>query len=535
VNHHFIASLSTAQVVAENRTRFLSDFVDFRATASSSSDEPQAVLLSLSGNRWGAERMARNLAAQGIEIGRVAPGASACGARLEDGGFLVRLDQPAGRLARTLLEATTDLPAEFMVEQERRRAEGLGHELYDVTAWSLPLMNNVAATTCRRSPALATEPVEPEVPIERVTTEDGATFGYVIPWTDAGQARLVAALGQAGVAMRTSEAPFRIGGRSFPRGSVVVRRHGASDDLDALINRLAAESGARFEGMETSWVDEGPNPGSANFLPVREPRVAMMWGAGTDPTSAGATRYVLERRYNIPVAVIRAETIGRAQLGAYDVLILPEQGYGGFAGELGSSGTEAIREFVSEGGVVVGLGDATRWMASSDAGLIPAQRERAADTPRDSGAGSGPLVDGTVLANEAELDVLEAEAGAMPESSPGALVSVVANPDAWMSAGYTGGASALVMGSDIYAPVAMGDAMTALRFAARDDLLAGGYLWEEYADQLALKPFVLTTSQGAGQVVAITQSPTTRAYLEGLDLLLLNAVLLGPAHSRALR
>ncbi|WP_291841976.1 M14 metallopeptidase family protein [Maricaulis sp.] len=535
VNHHFVASLSTAQVVAENRERFLTDFVEFRASAAASADDPQAMIFSISGNRWGAERMARNLAAQGIEVGRVAPGASACGARFAEGGFLVRFDQPAGRLARTLMEPTTDLPADFMAEQERRRAEGLGHELYDVTAWSLPLMNNVDATTCRRSPSITTEPVEPEMPIERVTTADSAAWGYVIPWSDAGQARLVAALGQAGIAMRTSGEPFRIGERRFPSGSVVVPRHGAPADLDALINRLAAESGARFEGMASSWVDDGPNPGSANFLALRAPRVAMLWDEGTDPTSAGSTRYVLERRYNIPVSVIRTGTVGRARLDLYDVLILPEQGYGGLSGALGNSGESAIRDFVSEGGVVVGLGDATRWLASSDVGLIPAQRERAADTPRDGSAGTGPVVDGTVLANVGELRVLEAEAGALPDSSPGALVQVTANPDAWMASGYGRGAAALVTGSDIYAPVSLDDATTALRFAPRDDLIAGGYLWDEYADQLALKPFVLSTSHGSGQVVAITQSPTTRAYLEGLDLLLLNAVLLGPAHSRALR
>lgn len=535
VNHHFVASLSTAQVVAENRERFLNDFVSFRASASTSADDPQAMLLSLSGNRWGAERMARNLAAQGIEVGRVEPGTSACGTRLDDGGFLVRFDQPAGRLARTLLEATTDLPADFMVEQERRRADGLGHELYDVTAWSLPLMNNVDSATCRRSPTLATEAVDPEMPIERVTTQHSAEWGYVIAWTDAGQARFVAALAHAGVAMRTTDLAFRIGDRNFPRGSVVVPRHGAPDDLDALMNRLAAESGARFEGMATSWVDEGPNPGSSNFLALRAPRVAMLWDAGTDPTSAGATRYVLERRHDIPVSVIRTRSVGRAQLDNYDVLIVPEQGYGGLSSTLGSSGARAISEFVREGGVLVGLGDATRWLASADVGLIPAQRERAADTPRDGAAASGQVVDGSVLANEAELRVLEATAGSMPESSPGALVNVVANPNAWMASGYDGGAAALVTGSDIYAPVAMDDATTALRFDERDALLAGGYLWEEYADQLALKPFVLSTSQGAGQVVAITQSPTTRAYLEGLDLLLLNAILLGPAHSRALR
>jgi hypothetical protein len=74
VDRHFIASLSTAQVVAENRTRFLRDFVAFRDSASTSADAPQAVLLDIASNRWGAERMARNLAAQDIAVSRLTPG-----------------------------------------------------------------------------------------------------------------------------------------------------------------------------------------------------------------------------------------------------------------------------------------------------------------------------------------------------------------------------------------------------------------------------------------------------------------------------
>lgn len=535
VNRHFVASLSTAQVVAENRERFLRDFLAFRSSAASSGDAPQAVLLDIASNRWGAERMARNLAAQDIEVSRLAPGASACGSRFEEGAFLVRFDQPSGRLARTLLEATTELPAAFMREQERRRAEGLGHELYDVTAWSLPLMADVRAVECRRTPAVDAEPVNAEMPIERgIGGDREASWGYVIPWSDAGQAGLVAALAQEGVPMRTTNVPFRIGDVTYPRGSVVVPRHSAPDNLDSLITRLSAEIGARYDGMASSWVDDGPNPGSDNFHPVREPRVAMLWDDGVDPTSAGATRFVLERRYGIPVAVIRTGSIGRAELSGYDVLILPEQRYGQLGAELGSAGRSAIQDFARDGGVVVGLGSATRWLADSEVAMMPAQRERAADSPREASA-TGEVVDGTTLANREELRASETASGAMPDSSPGALVRVEANPNVWMSAGYDDGAFALVTGSDIYAPVEMDDADTALRFTDADTLVAGGYLWADYAEQLAFKPFVLSRRYGDGMVVAFTQSPTTRAYLEGLDLLLLNAVILGPSRSRAFR
>ncbi|MHA6288746.1 M14 family metallopeptidase [Maricaulis sp. CAU 1757] len=534
VDHHFVASLSTAQVVAENKARFLSDFVAIRGSAGAV-DGPQAALLDLASNRWGAERMARNLAAQGIEVGRTRTGISACGQDFPDGALLVRYDQPAGRLARTLLEPTTSLPADFLAEQERRREAGLDHQLYDVTAWSLPLMANVGAVSCGRAPSLETRRVDANAAIERVAAGVEAQWGYAIPWHNAGQARLVVALAREGVPMRTSEQSFRMGGRDYPAGSVLVPRHTADDGLDALIERLAAEIGAEYAGLADSWAEDGPNPGSSAFRPIEAPRVAMLWDDGTSPTSAGATRYVLERRYGLPVAVIRTGTVGYADLGRYDVLILPESGYGGYEAALGGAGREALEGFVSDGGVLVALGTATRWLAGGEEPLLAVQRERAADTPREAGRGEGSVVDGTVITSEAEAAAHVTSTGAMPDTAPGALVRVEANENAWMSAGYANGAVALVTGSDIYAPVPANVADTAMRFAGPDTLVAGGHLWSENAEQLAFKPFVLSTRHGHGQIVAFTQSPTTRAYLEGLDLLLLNAVVLGPTRSRRFR
>ena len=534
VEHHFIASLSTAQVAAENRERFVRDFANFRASAVSDASGPQSVLLDLSSNRWGAERLARNLAAQGIEVTRIAGPVTACGARFEAGALEVAFNQPAGRLARTLLEDTTELPRDYMREQERRRARGLDAELYDVTAWSMPLMSNVHAVACRRAPDATRRAVRADDPIPASGSNASAGFGYAIAWDDAGQARLVAALAAAGVPLRSSDLPFRIGERTFPRGSVVVPRHGAPANLDNLIASLADQSGARFVGMASSWVDDGPNPGSANFNAIRAPRIAMLWDEGTDSNSAGATRYVLEQRYNMPVSVIRTANLSRADLSDYDVVILPEQGWSGYDDALGSNGSVQLGRFVRAGGVLIGLGDATRWMADPEVGLVPAHRERAADTGRSTSEDQA-VIDAVVLATTADLDAVEAEQGAMPDYSPGALLRVEANPDAWMSAGYPDGAAVLATGSDIYAPISLDEAVTAMRFSGPDTLLAGGYMWAEYTAQQAYKPFVISNSMGSGQVIAFTQSPTTRAYLDGLDLLLLNAVLLGPAHSSGMR
>ena len=97
------------------------------------------------------------------------------------------------------------------------------------------------------------------------------------------------------------------------------------------------------------------------------------------------------------------------------------------------------------------------------------------------------------------------------------------------------GAFALVTGSDIYSTVPLDELTTALRFSGPADLVGGGYLWAENRAQLAYKPFLVSRSSGRGQVIAFTQDPSTRAYQEGLDLALLNAVLLGPAHASPYR
>ena len=53
--------------------------------------------------------------------------------------------QPAKRLIRTLLDPVTPLDEAFLKQEDSRRRRKLSGEIYDVTAWSLPLMFNVEA------------------------------------------------------------------------------------------------------------------------------------------------------------------------------------------------------------------------------------------------------------------------------------------------------------------------------------------------------------------------------------------------------
>jgi len=74
-----------------------------------------------------------------------------------------------------------------------------------------------------------------------------------------------------------------------------------------------------------------------------------------------------------------------------------------------------------------------------------------------------------------------------------------------------------------------------MRYAAADQLLASGYLWAENSEQLAHKPFLMWQPRGKGMVISFAQEPTYRAYLDGLNIVLMNAIFAGAAHATPLR
>jgi hypothetical protein len=93
----------------------------------------------------------------------------------------------------------------------------------------------------------------------------------------------------------------------------------------------------------------------------------------------------------------------------------------------------------------------------------------------------------------------------------------------------------LVRGSDIYTPIKLNEGVNVARFRAADELLASGYIWEQNRKQLAYKPFVVAQANDKGYVIGFTQDPNVRAYLDGLNLIFMNAIMRGSAHARPVR
>ncbi|MEO0551402.1 MAG: M14 family metallopeptidase [Pseudomonadota bacterium] len=529
IRNNFIASLATAETVANDSAGFQRAYAEYRRSAVEEGERSDAryFVMDLSERRWQAEALARRLDLQGITVSRLAGSRSLCGADYPVGALIVDTAQPNGRLINTLLDPETPLPPDFIAEQESRRDRGLDHELYDVTAWSMPLMDGVSTTTCRRVDMSGATPVRADDATAPILPSQTAAFGYAVPWTDAGQAQLVIAAVRAGLKGRTTDQPFVQAGRVYPKGTVVFSVGDNPEGLHDGLIAHAREIGGEVVAMQTSWVEEGPNLGSSSFQLLKAPKVAMAWGEGTGSSTTGNTRFVLERQLGLPVSPIRVSTLGFADLSAYDVLILPPTGFG-FSSQLGSQGERALQTFAEQGGVLIGLGSAIDTLASEDVGLLSTEREQAYvdEDTKEAAPEDGA---GTQIADKAAYDAMIDDPDARPEGLPGALMRTEADPDHWLAAGYDS-ATALVTGGAIYRPLNESDGTNVFYFSGPETLVESGYVWEENRLQLAYKPFVMAERSGDGLVIGFTQNPTTRAYLNGLNLLLANAVLLAPAN-----
>lgn len=301
---------------------------------------------------------------QGIEIGK-ANGAIKLGDKSYPAGSLViKLNQPYGRLAKTLLKVQDNYPDDDMTT-------------YDDAAWTMGLMTHTNIVQIADKAVLDV----PTTPLDRFVVNGAiggaGAGGYAV--LDTGSVNLAQLRFRLkDVAVRVAEKPFKAGGREVPAGSLLIPAS-AGGQLKPLIEELGL----------TAVAAPGDPGVPTHDMPI--PRVALFstWGS---TQSVGWVRYAFDQ-YKTPYDLIFKEQVRAGDLRAkYDVIILPDQGrspkdvvfdlpmkgkplpydaskdfptmgmYGSspdIRGGMGLEGLEELRKFVAAGGLLITTGKAS--------------------------------------------------------------------------------------------------------------------------------------------------------------------------------
>jgi hypothetical protein len=401
------------------------------------------------------------------------------------GTHLIRIAQPYGRWAKTLLEVQ-----HYPV---RRLFPGGPPKLpYDTTAHTLPLMMGVDAI--RMDDPFPTEAAFHTVAcIERPR---GGVCGHVsdsyLLGTGSNAAyRTVNQLLAHGVGVQRLPATQVIAGRLRAAGTFII-----SVAERATIDALAGEQGIRVEAIGADTVFRSK--------PVCAARVGL-YRSWMPTADEGWTRFVLES-YDFPFTTLRDAQLRHDDLAAaFNVIILPQQSArdiiegnaaseypAKYAGGIGTAGLENLKRFVEQGGTIVAIDSA-----------------------------------GDVAIRACNLPVANALQSVRPElfSCPGAILRIGLenrHPLAW---GYERETAIMFASSPAYAvqPRRKDQVKIVARYPATDQLLSGWMLGEE---RLAGKAAIIEAPVGRGKVILIGFRPLFRAQTWATYRLLFNALYL---------
>jgi hypothetical protein len=546
IARHFTAALTTAVTAAENREQLVRDFLEFRrsAVAEGQSGSVREYVIVPGHDRSRARLLARSLVTQGIEV-RQADVPIRVGSRtIEAGAYLVSNAQPSGRLLRNLLDSHTAQDEAFVREQDRRRRLRLGDQIYDITAWSLPLSYDVEIVTSSAALEVRATPLSADTAVAS-TPLPRARVAYLLPWGSATAATVAEAL-RAGIRVRHAGRAFTLSGRRYPIGTAIVRVSDNDPRLAERLGPIVARHGAETVPVDSSYPDAGISLGSSSVEALKPPRVLLAWDAPAQGQSAGWARYILERRFGVPVTAVRVASMARVKLHDFDVIVLPSGTYAPLAAE---DSLRRLREWIRTGGTLVTLAEASRWAANERVNLLETRTELRGGRPEvepptgaggtgTAGGAGGPGSGGGGAAAEKaagasggtfDYDRAIQPERERPENTPGALVRVTIDEEHWLSSGQDGEMQALVEGQRVLTPIRLDRGRNVGAYAARDRLVASGLVWDEARDQLARKAYLVHQPVGQGHVIAFAEDPNFRAFTEASQLLFINAVLLGPS------
>lgn len=350
VAHHRASALSTVEIASQH----VADLVrNFQAFYDRSRNNPPGAYKSFvikGSNPVGRLKAITTLFDRnGIRYGKAGKSATVKGfdyktgtetsVRIEENDLVVSAYQPAGTLAQILLEPQTQLT---------------DSATYDITAWALPYAYGLHAFALK-------ERFDPQGAFAAPTPAANLAAGqkpyaYLLRWQSVEDARLLGELMQQDINARFANSAFRMEGRDFAPGTVVITRADnrlAGDAFDEIVITTARKYAAEVFGVRSGMVEKGYDFGSPNLPMTARPNIAVLSGEGTYSNSYGQVWHFLEQELGYPFAALPAANIGSLDLSDYNVLIMTDGNY-----RIDDAAADRLGQWIAKGGRLIAVGSA---------------------------------------------------------------------------------------------------------------------------------------------------------------------------------
>lgn len=542
IAHHFVASLATLETTAKNRQSRLVDYYEFRrsAMAEAATDRMKRVVIVPGSDPRTAAHVVGLLLRNGIEVTRLRQpaasraahsylGGAAAARTFPAGSYVIDLNQPQRRVAKSLLEPDAELQRSFVerevgkFQRNRRRGEDADKEdygFYDITAWSLPLSFNLDAYWTEDAGAGGEAVTDTLVPAPAAPGR--AASAYVFMNDTFGAAKLALRLQAEGFKLAVATQPMRADGRSYPRGTFVARAQRNAATLHERIAALGPELGVPVVSVQTAFPDTGDvGVGSGEVASLSPPKILVGVGDGVFETSWGWLWHFLSRELNAPFTPVPLRAIGpMADLQEFNVLIIPDGNGGRMRRELGDNGIAKLQTWVRSGGILIGWGGVADLASNKDVGLstVASAAPDSGAKPDTTAPGAIPVIISPTAPSRDRIEWI-----------PGSIFRATLDTTHWLTFGYTRDRMPVFIEGDVFWKLSKGGANPVTFTDPADALLLSGFTWPDNTTRL-LKgtTWAVVENQGSGRVVLFLGDPLFRAFWRGPARMVTNAILFGP-------
>lgn len=557
VHRQFISSMANLTTAATNRNELLQHFVKVRRDA----NKLKGAYYIVPGiNPTRAKRLVERLLMNGIEVyqtdkaisrfrGENYYGESYSASSLPAGSYVIPLGQPLGYLVEAILEFDPRMLNKVLQKEYSDLQKGKGSHLYEVSAWSMLLAYDVDAYFTKRATPKGLKRVKQVEAENGQLHEPKQAVAYAMEYGDDQAIHALLDMYDRGLYVRSTTEPFEANGRHFDMGTLILRRNENPEDLPDILADIAETHGVDVYGLKTMRINKGPDLGGGEFRLLEPPRIAMLTGPDISIYSLGATWYLLDYELETRFSLLNHDNFSGFDLRKYNVIILPGTwgGLSTYKNILGKGGIAKLKDWVKDGGTLIGLGGASAFLADTSSGFSQVQLKRQALGKLDlfekalaKEVRAEESVDSLVIWESKELKTddtdddakLELEKlKAMDERARlfqprGTILNAELDPEHWLSFG--AGKSVPVTTYTSYAFLAKRPVQTPARYAPAENLRLSGLLWPEAKERWARTAYATRESSGRGQIILFTNEPSYRSYYYGSTRLLLNALLLGP-------
>lgn len=469
--------------------------------------------------------------------------------KLPKGTYIVNLDQPMGRLAKTILEFDPRMDNETLTRERKKLEKEKQSEMYDVTAWSLPIAYDIEAYwSYKKISQHIKKIVNPEKPKSQIINPS-PKYGYIYEYTDDSALKLTFDLLEKGYKLRSGKEPFIIENNRFSRGAILIRLNENPESIHNDLKLLVENTNIKVYGVNTALSNEGPDLGGNDFILLERPKIAIVTGPMISTGSFSSIWHLIDYRMKIRASILNVDALQFFDLRKYNVIILPSSNNPqSYTQILGKEGINKLKKWIENGGTLIGIGNAAAFLADTSTAISKVRLRHQAlselqifeqelkkelnikNIKIDSlkvWESSDSLKRATEKQTAIDIKTLEREDEYLRTFMPrGTILSLNLDTEHWLTYGLSERIGAITYTSNVF--LSRPPVQTPVRFDRAENIRLSGLLWNEAKNRWENSAYLTRESSGYGQIILFAGDPNFRGYFHSTERLLLNAILLGP-------